>query len=362
MKKKKQIRTVVITLVFLLLLVGGYVAMNVFLPDESETAEEKEDEDEVIFTLEEDTVDHIVYTNKNGTIELKKKGEEWSTPTDQACPVNSYTVQSMVASLKEVKSSRTIEGNQIDKKEFGLDKPSLIVEFSQKDGQKTTFTLGALNTVVSKYYFQKSGDEKVYLIDTTMYNSFDYDLLKLAKVEEYPSLGQQDIYEFILKKDGKTLYFKDSKDAAHKKNDSEIPECVWQYGENQTKLKAYDPDRTEDMITALIGLTNAECVTYKVTQKDLEKYGLLNPAMEINVKYTEMEATEEEKESEEVSDTDDGKETAPAKIIDREHTLYIGGKDSDSGEYYVQPEGSKSIYTMNISGIDTIMSAFEKEK
>lgn len=357
MKKKKQIKTLIITLLALVLLVGGYIAMTLLMPEEEE-AEETE-EDEVVYTVEEDTINKISYTNENGTIELVLNNEEWSSPTDKNCPVNAYTVDSMVSALEEVKASRTIEKEDVNKEEFGLDNPSLVVDFTQKDGTQTTYTLGMLNSVVSKYYFQVSGDEKVYLIDTTMYNSFDYDLLKLAEVEEYPSMGNQDIAEYSLTMDGKTLYFVDSKDAAHKKNEDEIPDCVWQYGAKKDNLKKMDTELADDVLQAIMGLTNAECVTYNLTDKDLKKCGLDNPKMTLTVHYTEMEQAEEEEE--EVTDTDDVKEEKDAEIIDCDFTVHFGDTNPDSGEYYVQIEGSKAIYTMNVSGVNTLMSVFGQE-
>lgn len=358
MKKKKQIKTLIITLLALVLLVGGYVAMTLLMPEEEKT--EETEEDEVVHTIEEDTINKITYTNENGTIELVLNNEKWSSPTDKNCPVNKYTVDSMVSALEEVKASRTIEKEEVDKEEFGLDKPSLVVDFTQKDGTNTTYTLGTLNSVVSKYYFQVSGDEKVYLIDTTMYNSFDYDLLQLAEVEEYPSMGGQDIADYTLTMDGKTLYFVDSKDAAHKKNEEEIPECVWKYGENKNSLKKMDADLASDVLQAIMGLTNAECVTYNLTDKDLKKCGLDKPKMSLTVHYTKMDQAEEDEE--EVTDTDDAKEEKKeAEIIDCEFTVNFGDTDSDSGEYYVQMEGSKAIYTMNVSGVNTLMSVFNEK-
>ena len=104
-----------------------------------------------------------------------------------------------------------------------------------------------------------TGDENAYLIDTTMYNSFDYDLLGLVELEEYPSMGTQDIADYSLTMDGKTLCFVDSKDAAHKKNEAEIPECVWKFGSSKDNLKKQDTDTASEMIQAIIGLTNSSC-------------------------------------------------------------------------------------------------------
>ena len=224
MKKKQQITKLVITLLLLIVLVGGYVAMTVLMPSE-DTEETEEEEKITVNTVEEDDIEKIVYTSKKEKITLvKQKDDSWVATNDENCPVNEYTVDAMISTLKEVESSRKIKKDEIDKEAFGFNAPSQEITFTTKDKKETTYTLGSLNSVVDKYYFKMTGDENAYLIDTTMYNSFDYDLLGLVELEEYPSMGTQDIADYSLTMDGKTLYFVDSKDAAHKKNDDEIPE------------------------------------------------------------------------------------------------------------------------------------------
>lgn len=367
MKKKQQVVKLIVTMLLLVVLVGGYVAMTVFTPAEEET-EEETDETFTVTTVEEDDIKKIVYTRNDSEIALERKKDDWVSPTDTKCPVNNYTVDSMLSALKEVKASRKIEKEDVDEDAFGLKKPKCVITFTTKDGKETTYTLGALNSVVDKYYFKMTGDDNVYLIDTTMYNSFDYDLLGLAELEEYPSIGNQDIADYSLTMDGKTLYFVDSKDAAHKKNDSEIPECVWTYGTDKGNLKEQDSDTAGNMVQAILGLTNSGCVTYDKTEKDLEKYGLDHPKMTLTVNYTEMESADEDsddsEDTEESKDADDSKEedtVKEAKILDRSFTVYFGNTDKDSGEYYVYSEGSNAIYTMNVSGVETLMKAF-KEK
>ncbi|MBQ3599686.1 MAG: DUF4340 domain-containing protein [Lachnospiraceae bacterium] len=342
---KKQTKKLLIALFALLILAGGYVALMLFSP--TEETEEKTEEDEVVYTVEEDTIRKITYTNSNGTIELVLEEDAWSSPTDEACPVNGYTVKSMITALQEIKASRTITKEEADLEEFGFSDPTLVVDFEQKDGTKTTYTLGMLNNVVDKYYFQVSGNDNVYLIDSTLYHSFDYDLLHLAEVEEYPSLGAQDIYEYTLTLNGETMYFKDTKDVAHKKNAEEIPDSLWKYGKSEDDLKRLDTDSADELIQEIISLSNSECVTYKLTKQDLKDCGLDSPKMTLKVKYTELDISEEDSEE--------------SEITDHSYTIYFGNNDPESGEYYVNMEGSNAIYTMNVSDVDVLMSAFEEK-
>ena len=80
---KKQTKKLLIALFALLILAGGYVALMLFSP--TEETEEKTEEDEVVYTVEEDTIRKITYTNSNGTIELVLEEDAWSSPTDEAC-------------------------------------------------------------------------------------------------------------------------------------------------------------------------------------------------------------------------------------------------------------------------------------
>lgn len=341
-------------IVLFLALLGGYFVATKLTAVEEE--EETTEDTFVIHSLDKSEINKITYLREDKEIVLEKKGEDWSSPTDEKCPVNEFTVSAMLDSLAEVKASRKIEGDDIDEEAFGLTKPSQVVTFSLNNGEEYVYTLGTLNQAVDKYYFRMNGDDSVYLIDTTMYNKFDYSLLALADVEEYPAMGTQDMDCIILEKDGKTLYFVDQNDAAHKKNELEIPECKWMYGTDKDNLKELDEEKATTLVQAILNLSNAECVTYDKTKKDMEACGLDKPAMKLTYHYTTMELEEAEEGTEETEE-----EPSDSVILDHAFTMYVGGNDKDSGEYYVYMEGSNSIYTMNVSNINTLMRMFEEK-
>lgn len=359
MKKRQKAIKLIVTLLVLVVLVVGYAAMNIFFKEEEDTTEE--DTSFTVNTEEEDSINKITYT-KDGTeiVLMSDEDGEWYTTNDENCPVDSYTVGNMKSALKEITSTREIAPEDVDEEEFGFTDPSRIITFTLTDGTEYTYTLGVLNDVVDKYYFRMNEEESVYLIDSTLYNNFDYDLLGLAEVEEFPSLGNQDIANLTMTVDGKTWYFEDAKDAAHKKNEDEIPTCVWKYGTDANKLSKMDTDTSDDFITAVIGLSNSECVSYNMTKKEQKKYGLDDPYLTLTVNYTEMESAESDSEDTSEDDTEEEtEEVADAEIIDKSYTLYVGGTDKESGEYYVNIKGTKGIYTMNVSKIESLLAAIQ---
>lgn len=353
MKKKKGLKLFA-GLLLLVLLIGGYIAATFYFKEDTEEDTEKEEEF-TVNTVTQDDIQKIAFTNEKTSMTFYKKDDTWYFEKDKEFHVNQYKIDAMTQALAEVKSSKEIKKSEVDEKEFGLDKPTQEITFTMKDGKETTYTLGTLNSVVSKYYFKMSGKDSVYMIDTTMYNSFDYELLDIFDMEEYPTVANQDIYEFTLTKGAKTVYFKDHADAAHKKNASEIPDCKWYTGTKENQLKKADTDKANKIVQSVIGLTNSSCVSYHVTDKEKKKYGLDNPSLILEVNYTEMKNA-----SSDTANTAEPTATpAEAKIVDKNYKVYFGNV-SDAGEYYVYMEGADAIYTMNVSSVDTLLTAFEK--
>lgn len=349
MKKKKKIIHLAVSFVVLLALIGGYVAMTVMAPKEEEDTEQEEEKFTIV-TMHDSDFRKLSYTQDGQTIELvyDVDTEKWNTTNDTDCPVDNYKVKNMIEVLCDLNSTREIKGDDIDEESFGLTKPSKKIDVALEDGTERSFVIGGYNDVVDKYYFTKDDSDSVYLIDTTLYNTMDYNLLRLAEVEDFPSVSETDMYEISLTQSGKTTYFVDKNDAAHKKNDDEIPDCEWASGTSLKKVsKVSDTDAMSEFVTGICGLSNSETVSYKKTDVEMKKYGLDTPnTLTLTVKYTEMKSDENDSDK------------AP-QIIDKSFTLYVGGKNKKSGEYYVTTGDSKSIYTMNVSKVETLLGILE---
>ena len=107
----------------------------------------------------------------------------------------------------------------------------------------------------------------------------------------------------------------------------------------------------------MTNLAELEKLTKVATdKKEQKKFGLDAPYLTLTVHYTEMESADTDSED---TGADDTEEVAEAKIIDRSYTLYVGDTDKESGEYYVNIEGTKGIYTMNVSKIESLLAAIE---
>lgn len=335
MKKKKGAIKLILVLLVLILLGGGYAALTVMDPFAEEEVEEEEDE--IVKEVEADTISKIVYTQGKEQIELYLDGETWKTANDEKCSVNQYTVSAMLNTLKEVKTSRTLKAEEIDEEAFGFKEPKKVITFDTTEGDEITYTIGALNEIVDKYYFKILGDENAYLIDSTMYNSFDYNLLKLAEVVEFPSFQDTEMYGLSIKHAGETKVYMDVADAAHKQNEENVPESAWKQYVNG-KTKKVNKDKMQKAVDSIVSLSNSECVSYAPTEKERKACGLDEPAYVITVNYTTASVEED------------------GEVEDKEFCVYVGGNDKDSGEYYVSCSFDEGIYTMNVSTLSDIIA------
>lgn len=355
---KKNVWKLVGAVLILVVLIIGYVAVTILNPEETEETQEQEDTSIEVNTFESDDVTELSYTSKKGDFTFLLDGESWYYTKDKNCPIDQAKITAMLSAASSVKASQLVEENNKENfSSFGLDEPTETITYKLSSGESKTYYVGDYNEMLTSYYFNVKGEDKVYLIDTTLFNSFDYDLLGLVDVEEYPIMSATDISDFSITNGKKTVYTKDKNDAAHKKNDSEIPAAEWVSGTNKNKLTAVGENFADDVIQSIVGLTNSGCVEYDCKEKDLKKYGLDKPLYKLVVNYTETKL----EESKEDADTENTATPAPSVIVDKQLVVYIGS-NAESGEYYVKMEGSSMVNTMNVSGIENILALVNEEE
>lgn len=369
--KKKPFKLIT-ALLILVIMVGAYVGLTLYGPKEEDSSTEEETEDITAYTIDANNIAKIYVENNASKTPLTfaKDGENWYCEEAKECSLNQYKITAMLDAITEVEAEQKIDnGMEENKEEFGLDKPATTITITLTDDSQVTYYLGTLNSVLQQYYFNVKGQQDVYLISTVMYNSFDYDILGLAEFLEYPVLGNSDILEFDVTADGKTTYYKDKAEVANKKDETEIPESKWYTGNSPDNLKKADSETASNLIQEIIGLTSSSCISYKYTDKDLEKYGLTeDKAIKLHVAYTETHTSGDDADTEDDTDstatpanqtdtTAAPEATASSEehmvIEQKEFTIYIGKEDS--GERYVRLEGQKQIDKMNLNSLENLL-------
>ncbi len=130
-------------LVLLALVVLGVGAYIYFVERHQPTTDQlAERKDKLFADLNEDKVLRVVIDNTHGHFELKREGGEWRLVVPVADDANQGAVSSLLSTLRYLKAERTLEGEGLDLKSYGLAPAALAVQVEQEGGKRFTLKVG----------------------------------------------------------------------------------------------------------------------------------------------------------------------------------------------------------------------------
>lgn len=166
--RKKQWIILVIALVAILAASAG---MKGYQKKQDQKAAQQE-EDEKVYALQftSDDVTGISYEYEGAVLSFTKDGDDWKCSTDEAAEIDADKMKTMLSSLGSMTADSTVESPE-DVSEYGIDQPTQQVTLNFSDGSEKTVTFGSTNAIVGGTYVQVSGDENVYLVDSSYVNT-----------------------------------------------------------------------------------------------------------------------------------------------------------------------------------------------
>lgn len=283
---------------------------------------------QIIASLDSEFIDRIHFKNANADMTLVLEDNIWVSLDDKLRPIKQNYVQNMVRLVSVVKTSRTVDENPENLKQYGLSSPYTYIEASQSDGKKIALSIGNKLANGQGCYAKLDGDTAVYILSTEYANKLSYSDINMTDVEHGPNITTEDIYHLeLLREDGEDFELIYDPDSIY----IDIPLISWAI------LKPYDEVYGADSTKALELLSNyssfrfEQCIEYKAD--DIGKYGLDKPKASILVEYNKQNPGED--------------------IIQNSFKLYIGDQD-DNGDSYVMKDGDSAVYTMKKYYIDNM--------
>lgn len=260
MKRGKKLLTLALVL---LVLCGGTLLASRLTVD-LDTQEEAVSTT-TVFTLDADTVTSLAWEYSED-LAFDKEGDSWVYRENSKFPVDSSYLETIFTTLSSVDSYKTIE-NIENWDTYGLEIP--VCSITVTAGQTYQLAIGIETTMGSQRYFS-TGDGKVYLVDNTILEPFQYGLYDLMEAQQMPQVEQVTAMTVTTPEGSYTLTY--DPDSGRTYSD----DYVWFMGD-----EALDTTQAEAMVGVVTQLSLGQCENYDA--QDLSQYGLDTPELSATV-------------------------------------------------------------------------------
>ena len=310
---KRSVKTLLLLLV-LCVAVGGYwLAMHISQDEDSVT------QSEGTFALgdhENDEITSLQWTASDVDYHFVKAEAIWQVEGNEAFPLDSDAVQAMADSLAALTATRKLT-DVSTLGDYGLDEPAFTVSAAWSDGSTATYAMGDATPFADGYYLYLTDDTTtVYTVASSLSSMFNKTMNTLAVKETIPTAENVN-----------RLTVGDTLDVTYLEESTTFdPDQHWY---DMLTGAALDGSSVESLITTAQGLTWLTLFDEDATAEELDEYHLTEETATVITLY-------------------DGDEAATTLLI---------GAATDSSAYYARLPGSKLVYTISATNVDTLLNA-----
>lgn len=209
-KKKRSLLPIIISAVLAVaVLAGGTVAVIKLIPEREDDTSTPSVETIKVLDKSSDDFKTVTVTNKSGTYKLyseEEKDESSSSSSDTSSSstktvwyldgyakdvINSSSVSGIVSSAASVTASREVTAKSAA--ECGLESPAVKADFVTKDGAEFSLLIGGESPDGTGTYIKLSTDDKIYINDSSIDSSLEFDALSLAATDSIAGVPTSDL-------------------------------------------------------------------------------------------------------------------------------------------------------------------------
>ncbi|MBQ3554177.1 MAG: DUF4340 domain-containing protein [Clostridia bacterium] len=308
----KPMKTLAIVLTIVLVLIAGFVVLNMSeqSPQEQEQTPQTTLETVVLFETGVDAIAEIEMRGKQESYTLSRTNDDWVLDGDSSLLLDKAKVDSLVNSCAYIIASKEIAENVTDVSAYGLADPYKTVDIRLKDGTVTRVIIGNETADASMRYLMLAGGTSVYTKSTYAADALAPAMDSLRNKKLYAVSEETVNYLSVAREGTNTYAFK-----RLKKEDGSW-DVIWNMQEPFEKV-FNEYTFTEELLPGLLSLTADSIVADY--PKALGQYGLNQPYATVTVKDDE-----------------------------KSHTIHIGSR-TESGSRYVKYADSHTVYLMSES-------------
>lgn len=254
-------------------------------------------------------------------------------------PADTTAITALCDIMKSMKALATVTVNEADSA-YGFDAPIATVKAYYNDGTAATVRFGAESKGTAGYYCRREGDETLYIVDSTVVDSFCIDakaligktLIAPPAVDKDDENGAAGVLALWL-----TGSCRDTAVEIITDTDGKYAGMTYMsnYIITSPYVRSVDSDLINLMAQDMIYLTATDVAAVHPTTEDLAACGLDDPysvaAFTLSIMNT--------------SAADEGG-TVTSHYNDREHMVILGDKD-ENGNYYALVDQYDLIYVLS---------------
>lgn len=296
------------------------------------------EEDKKIVSFSEDEVNTVSFETASLSAIAVKDGESWSLKDDSSFPLDGDKISDIISAvLGADKSNKVIDNGEMET--YGLAKPYATVTLSCATAGSVTLNIGDENPTADGTYFSINDETTIYLGGTSLRSPFEISESDLIAKLATPSITTDYITDLLIeKKDGNIeLSYEPDNDIDTTGSDP------WILKQGYDRIMAADQDKVTSLLGNYGSFTLGDCVTWKATDSEKDKYGLDNPSSKLTVSYYEDET---------------GYNSTDAAIKRKElktFSISFGNENSLGSSYYCQIEGDNGIYEMSADAVSKLV-------
>lgn len=168
--KKQKIQMLVIVVILLLCIVAYFLATR-YAKQQEQRDKDSETQGQVNLTvIDPDDVDAFSYIADGTTYSYTKNKDTWTCENDTSLKMDADSIATLLGNLKKITAAEAIDDYD-SIADYDLDQPQNTITVTCGN-ETTTIDIGDYNEMLQEYYIKISGDDKIYLADSTLKDAF----------------------------------------------------------------------------------------------------------------------------------------------------------------------------------------------
>jgi len=310
-RKKKRLLSVIAAFLAVAILIGGTVAVVKLIPEkQTEESDPYSDNSIEVTALELDDIDSVTVKNSKSTFKLvpirtEKKSESsddeteletvWTVEGTDKSLTSSPAIAGVVETAASLSAMSEITGRT--ESDCGFDKPSFVVDISTKE-KSIKLNFGALSADGIGYYLQIAGEDKIYLVEYSLAQNFEFSLLDMADTTSIPGIVTDDVNVKYVSEgtltsfDSITVSGKNFPQAMVIEPNNDSSELGQYFNYSITAPQARVADKVDKVFNLFVnGLTVSGAYALDVSAQSLKEVGLDAPYITATIKLGDYSLT-----------------------------------------------------------------------